>query len=476
MNETPVASSILGTSTLVVSGDHQTAAQLQSWLRHEAGCRAEQTDSYHEAEQRLRHGGAQSVFVDLREGGAVHCPKPLLQHLADRNGNRIPVVAFAPQGYAYDWVALADVAVDARLDLPFDPQQLSRLVSDGLRRARLRGDQPHAPKTIECPGFTYATYTREMFDTLDHLVKMAPFDVTVLLVGETGTGKSTVARIIHELSGRRGEALLTVACGALPPDLIESELFGHVKGAFTGADRDKLGKFEAAAGGTLLLDEIDMLGPGQQAKLLRVIESGEFEQVGSNETRTNRARLIAAANVDLKDLMEREEFRPDLYYRLSVLEFRIPPLRQRPLDIVPLTLGFAAEFAAEHGVTIRRVHPDFLAALKRYDWPGNIRELKNHLRRAVLFCRNGELTPLDLAPNVLRAAERGESASANATTLSEKVALSEREILEQALRENGNKRTATAQSLGISRVGLYKKMKKYGMINGNGKHGRLGLG
>jgi DNA-binding NtrC family response regulator len=250
-----------------------------------------------------------------------------------------------------------------------------------------------------------------------------------------------------------------------------------VKGAFTGADRDKLGKFEAAKGGTLLLDEIDVLGPNQQAKLLRVIETGEFEQVGSNETRTSRARLIAASNVDLKELMEQEEFRADLYYRLSVLEFRIPPLRQRPLDIVPLTLDFVAEFAASHGVTIRRVHPEFLAALKQYDWPGNIRELKNHVRRAVLFCRNEELSADDLAPSVLRAAERSTAATCLfPSTLSEKVALSEREILEQALREHGNKRTATAQSLGISRVGLYKKMKKYGMISSNGNaNGNSGI-
>jgi DNA-binding NtrC family response regulator len=427
------------------------------------------TDSYRDAQQQLQQGAAQSLFVDLREGIHEQCPKPLLAHLAARNGNRIPVVAIAPQGYRYEWVELADAAVDAQLDVPFDDRQLFQLVADSLPRSRSGPRPPHAPKVVECPGMIYRTYTREMFETLDHLAKMAAFDVTVLLVGETGTGKTTVARMIHELSGRREEAFLTVACGALPPDLIESELFGHVKGAFTGADRDKLGKFEAAKGGTLLLDEIDVLGPNQQAKLLRVIETGEFEQVGSNDTRTSRARLIAASNVDLKELMDRDEFRADLYYRLSVLEFRIPPLRQRPLDIVSLTLDFVTEFAETHGVTIHRVHPDFLAALKHYTWPGNIRELKNHIRRAVLFCRNGELTPDDLAPNVLRAAETAAHPAAGpASTLSEKVALSEREILEQALRENGNKRTATAQALGISRVGLYKKMKKYGMINGNG--------
>jgi DNA-binding NtrC family response regulator len=226
--------------------------------------------------------------------------------------------------------------------------------------------------------------------------------------------------------------------------------------------------------GSLLLDEIDVLGPAQQAKLLRVIETGEFEPVGSNDTRTSRARLIVASNVDLKVLMERNEFRADLYYRLNMLEFRIPPLRERPRDIVPMTLGFIDEFCQNHNVQIRHVHPDFLTCLKRYDWPGNVRELKNHVRRAVLFCRTGMLTPDQLAPHfresllnppaglaVDRAAGAGR---AGESTFVERLALSEREILEQALHQNSHNRTATARSLGLSRVGLYKKMKKYGMI------------
>ncbi|MEE8453086.1 MAG: sigma 54-interacting transcriptional regulator, partial [Thermoguttaceae bacterium] len=212
--------------------------------------------------------------------------------------------------------------------------------------------------------------------------------------------------------------------------------------------------------------------PAQQAKLLRVIETNEFEPVGSNDTRVSKARLIAASNLDLKHLMERDQFRADLYYRLNMLEFHIPPLRERLHDIVPLALEFIDEFCTSHDVVIRSVHPDFLACLKSYGWPGNIRELKNHIRRAVLFCRSSELTPEDLAPHLVQALREAESAksapeqteSPEDATLFERVAQSEREMLEEALRENNQNRTTTARMLGLSRVGLYKKMKKYGMI------------
>ena len=186
--------------------------------------------------------------------------------------------------------------------------------------------------------------------------------------------------------------------------------------------------------------------------------------------------MIAASNVDLKVLMERNTFRADLYYRLNMLEFRIPPLRERPHDIVPMTLGFIDEFCKSHAVEIRHVHPDFLACLKRYDWPGNVRELKNDVRRAVLFCRTGVLTPDQLSPRFRESPQivpvsvaDDDPVQLQESTLVERLALSEREILEQALHENSQNRTATAKSLGLSRVGLYKKMKKHGMITPRGQ-------
>jgi len=199
-----------------------------------------------------------------------------------------------------------------------------------------------------------------------------------------------------------------------------------------------------------------------------VIETGEFELVGSNETRHADIRLVAASNVDLADLMQREVFRADLYYRLNVLQFRIPPLRERPADIVPLALDFVEEFCRDYQLSIRRIHPEFLRSIKRYNWPGNIRELKNHVRRAVLFCKQGELTPNDL-PEVIRQAGqqavKSEPVLEIPQTLSQRVATDEQRILEQALREHGFHRSDTAKALGISRVGLYKKMKRYGILD-----------
>ena len=375
--------------------------------------------------------------------------------------------AVSDSGYACDWAAIADLIVDGHLQLPLDRGQLSRLMKSELGRGLFEPEKGAIPpRTLQSDGVTLTTHTPAMADLLDNLLTIAPHDVTILLSGETGTGKTTIARLIHEISPRHGSTFLTVACGAMPPELIESELFGHVKGAFTSADRPKIGKFEAAAGGTLLLDEIDVLKLEQQATLLRVIETGEFEPVGSNETCTSSARLIAASNVDLEMLMQRDEFRSDLYYRLNMLEFHIPPLRERPHDVVPLVLDFVDEFCSAHDIEVHRIHPDFLTCLKSYHWPGNIRELKNHVRRAVLFCQSGELTPKNLAPHFKQAAARQSAAKTDTTegTLSEKVADREIELLEKALGENGQNRTATAKALGLSRVGLYKKMKRHGLI------------
>lgn len=311
------------------------------------------------------------------------------------------------------------------------------------------------------------TFTPAMFDMLAELEVAAAHDVTILLIGETGSGKTHLARLVHELSPRSKERLCTVACGALPPDLIESELFGHVKGAFTGAERDKEGKFAAAGRGTLLLDEIDVLPLDHQAKLLRVLETGEYERVGSNDTAHNEARLIVASNIDLEDLVAENRFRMDLYYRLNVLKFHLLPLRERRQDIEFLARQFVTRHAKEHGIDLSEVTADFFEALSMYEWPGNIRELENVVRRAVLYCRDGVLTPDNLPaamrPTVEMAALCGDDGR-RGSRLEMRVGTHERRIIEEALAKHRQHRGATARALGVSRVTLYNKMKKFGLL------------
>ncbi len=247
----------------------------------------------------------------------------------------------------------------------------------------------------------FETSTPAMKRMLAELEVAARHNVTILLIGETGSGKTFLSRLIHEVSPRSDKPFMHVACGALPSELIESELFGHKKGSFTSAHADKEGKFVAAGGGTILLDEIDVLGPEQQVKLLKVIETGEFEPVGSNQTLTSQARLVVASNLDLQPLVDQGRFRPDLYYRLNMLKFEVLPLRLRRPDIAPMAKKFIAQLAKRHDVRVDSTTPDFYRALETYPWPGNLRELENVIQRAVIYCSNGELAVDNLPSHIL---------------------------------------------------------------------------
>lgn len=319
----------------------------------------------------------------------------------------------------------------------------------------------------------FETRSAELKQMLEDLMVAASHDVTILLIGETGAGKTFLSNLIHEASPRRSEPFIHIACGALPRELIESELFGHAKGSFTSAHADKEGKFVAARKGTMLLDEIDVLGPEQQVKLLRVIETGEFEAVGSNATLKSQARLVVASNLDLEPLVEQGRFRPDLYYRLNMLKFEIPPLRRRKVDIIPMAKKFINRFAQKHSIQIHRIEDSVLEALLAYPWPGNVRELEHVIQRAVIYCKNGVLTRETLPPHLLSgrvgptndpSVQLGVSPMAPGHSLGRQVSLTEKEIIEQALFKNNFSRTRTAKDLGISRVTLYNKMKKYEML------------
>lgn len=318
----------------------------------------------------------------------------------------------------------------------------------------------------------FRTRTPELRTMLRRLEVAARHNVTILLIGETGSGKTHLASLIHETSSRAEKPFLHVACGALPGELIESELFGHVKGAFTSAHADKDGKFLVADSGTILLDEIDVLTPDQQVKLLRVIERGEFEPVGSNTTLHVKARIIAASNLQLQPLVEQGRFRPDLYYRLNTLCFSIPPLRKRIPDIEPLARYFVHRHAAQMEIDVVEITPEFIECLLKYPWPGNVREMENAIRSAVIYSHDGRMT-LDTLPTHIVEGTAGPSNDPSVAaflgirkgeSLENRIDLTEKDIIEQALLSNNFSRTNTARNLGISRVTLYNKMRKYGIL------------
>jgi DNA-binding NtrC family response regulator len=498
--------------------------------------------------ERLSAQPVGAVLVHLEAGTLNgYSPARFVAELDDAN-QTAPMYGLVGDDCPARLKRLAEKAVDDCLEIPLDYGRLRRLLAGrqdlDADLAGFWSQMPH--KELHGRTRSLVTFTPEMFDMMDEIKVAARHNVTVLLVGETGSGKTFLARLIHELSDRRDDRFCNVACGALPPNLIESELFGYVKGAFTGADRDREGKFAAAGRGTLLLDEIDVLPLEQQAKLLRVIETGEYEPVGSNETQQSEARLIVASNYNLEDLVRSGSFRTDLYYRLNILNFRLLALRHRPWDIEYLARTFALEHSRTHGIPLRSFEPALLETLRTYHWPGNIREMENVMRRAVLYCHRGVLSVADL-PSSIRSAVGGESlptsvhdsdhddrpageqrpreaalpaglgpriragsqplrpgflphsqlpsvnhpspfhalpghtphalepigvgattakaaARPGSPTLEARVDVLEQRIIEDCLKRNNFRRKDTAAELGISRVTLYNKMKKFGLM------------
>jgi two-component system response regulator HydG len=318
----------------------------------------------------------------------------------------------------------------------------------------------------------------EMAELRDQVKRIVPQDVSLLLTGETGTGKTRLARLIHDLSPRRDEPFLIVDCGSLANNLIESEIFGHVRGAFTGADRQRSGKFAAAGRGTLVLDEINSLPLSLQSKLLRAVDERVFEAVGSNKPEALEARLIAITNTSLEAEVVAGRFRADLYYRINVVGFYLQPLHTRPGAIARLARKFLFEFADRNRPDVTGLAVEALTALEQYSWPGNVRELRNVMERAVALCHGPNVQVADL-PETVRFGSAVGPAVGSAfgagrfepppqapapTPWQASVDRDKNEIarIRFALEKHNNNRLRAAAELGISRMGLYKKLRKYG--------------
>jgi len=301
-----------------------------------------------------------------------------------------------------------------------------------------------------------------MMQIFDIVQQVAPTRATVLIAGETGTGKELIAHALHNLSPRKNGPFVAVHAAALSSTLLESELFGHEKGAFTGAVERRVGRFELADGGTIFLDEVGEIEPAMQVKILRVLEERAFERVGGSKTINVDVRLVAATNRDLKKLVSEGKFRDDLFYRLSVVTVDLPPLRERREDIPILISAFIRQCSTDNGKPVREITQEAINTLMAYDWPGNVRELRNTIEQMVVLSRGERLTLRDV-PAAIRAGADLTKISVVRPGVTMTVEEAERQLIVQALKETGGNRTTAANRIGMSRRTLHRKLKKYGL-------------
>jgi len=443
-------------SILVVDDDFLIRESLSELLRAE-GHEVEIAQGGREALNRLAAHTYDVVFTDinmpevtgfdiLRE---VNLKYPETQVCLITGFGEIQTAVQAIKQGAYDYVQKP--LIDDNIKLIARRVMEQKRLSEENRYLRQRLGM--RPKFANFVGQDYKV--QKIFEIIEAI---ADTKTTVMITGESGTGKTLIARAIHYNSSRRNGPFVEVSCGALPETLLESELFGHVEGSFTGAISDKIGKFELAHGGTIFLDEINTASPGLQVKLLRAIQEREFERVGGNETISLDVRFILATNFDLRESVAEGTFRKDLFYRVNVVPIHMPPLRERVGDIPLLAEHFLQLYARQNRKPVRALTPEAMMRMKQYAWPGNVRELENALETAVVLCRTDAIRTEDLPASI---ASQGET---RALPLKEALVLAERQIIENALKLNNWRRQPTATMLGIDRTTLFKKMRVHGLL------------
>jgi DNA-binding NtrC family response regulator len=389
----------------------------------------------------------------------------LLREIRKIDGE-LPVVVMTAWG-------TIDVAVEAMrhgagdfIEKPWDNQRLMSVIRTQLALADSRDEAAKLKRENEIlrggDDEPFIAESPAMRAVLAQLDRVAPTDANVLILGENGTGKGVIARRLHARSQRSGKPLVKVNMGGIPESVFEAEMFGHVRGAFTDAKTDRIGRFELADGGSLFLDEIANIPPAQQPKLLRVLEDGELERVGSSRTITVDVRLISATNADLAAEVARGAFRRDLLFRLNTVELKLPPLRERDEDVALLAESFLAHFARRYQRDKLRFAPTALAALKGYAWPGNVRELSHVIERAVLMLDGDTVdeAALNLKPEATHALSGAAALAANGSMTVDEA---EEQLVRQALERTGGNIQRAATLLGLSRPSLYRRMEKYGI-------------
>jgi DNA-binding NtrC family response regulator len=447
-------------SLLLVDDDHLVLDSMSDWLR-ERGYRVSEASTANDAIQRMNQTTFDIVLTDihLQEGDGFKV-LDYCQH------SRPETMVILMTGYATadtESHALRAGAFDV-LTKPLLDDQLETTIQRALSQRRITEENAKLQTQLDLRfGMDHIVgYDHRMLRVFDMIHRIADTKATVLITGESGTGKSLVARAIHGHSGRCKKPFVEIACGALPETLLESELFGHVAGAFTGASGDKLGRFMQADGGTIFLDEIDTASPNMQVKLLRLLQEFEFEPVGGIKTYRVDTRVILATNEDLKLAVASGRFRRDLYYRVNVINIELPALRQRVADIPLLAEHFLARMRQETGRPVEGFTEEAMATLQGYPWPGNVRELQNVVERAVLLGKQPLINTGDLPPDVTSISP-AKTLPARGRTLKQALEGPERQIILETLQQHNWNRNVTAEQLGINRTTLYKKMKRLGL-------------
>ena len=446
---------------VLVADDQRDVLESLRFLLRSEGCEVETVTSPRLVLEQLKERDFDVVLMDLNYARDTTSGQEGLDLLRDiqRLDATLPVVVMTA------WASV-DVAVEAMrrgardfVEKPWDNHRLLSILETqtALGRALRRGQRLEAENRIlrgdRHPDLIARSAAME--PVLELIERVGPSDANVLLTGENGTGKSLVAKVIHTVSERRERPLITVNIGGLSETIFESELFGHVKGAFTDARNDRVGRFELADGGTLFMDEIANVPPAQQARLLRVLETGEFERVGSSKTRRVDARIVSATNADIQEAVQDGRFRQDLLFRLNTVEIPLPPLRERRDDIPVLADHFLDEHRSHYRKSIQGFSRQAMKRLLDHPWPGNVRELSHVVERAVLMTRSDEIQPDDLG---LQGRSDG-AASIEDMTLDE----AERLLIGKALERHGGNVSDAAKTLGLSRSALYRRLEKYGL-------------
>jgi two-component system, NtrC family, response regulator AtoC len=456
--------------TILIVDDERTLARTIKAFLTESGYEAEVAGDATRALELLETLRPDVVFTDLRMPGMGGLALLERIHAFDA---AIPVIIMTAYGTIEGAVEAVKLGAFDYLKKPIDLEELKLLADRARETSRLKQELSYHRKRAarDLPFGEIVGASQAMRAVLDQARQIAALDETppVLITGETGTGKGLVARTIHASGRRSSKPFIEVTCTALPESLIEAELFGYERGAFTDAKESKIGLFEAAEGGFLFLDEVGDIEPALQGKLLRAIEERTVRRVGGLRDRTIDVRILAATNRDLEREAQRGEFRRDLYFRLAVILLRLPPLRERGEDVLLLAERFLQRFSGKYGKDVREIGPDARDALLAYPWPGNVRELSHVIERAVLWSRGAALSAehLSLSSPVEPPADSADPVAAAHPSALPPPGVDlpqwEQSIIEQAMREAGGNQTRAAQRLGISRDTLRYRLKKFGL-------------